>query len=493
MTNVSNNQTDTNNQSLVNTTATQTAPMINIFLKYKGQQYNIAIEPHKTISELMNKIYDKIKTTNVNVIHNANELNAADNSPLSSIFVSHGTNTLTVIDINSFVQTQTNPNTNNALRMNNYDNNLNTQQENCNVPSNNNQAQQNDTITLYCTNVSSLGLNNSEMTLYRIDVRKNLTVDQTKDEILKAEITIDNKQTNLKNFNVDKNRFVVCKADDNGRPIKILNDDEKISDVFNESFNYVIIPNVVTVRIVIDGTEQDFNYPVIINNEFNNQSLKKFIMDELANKNMTLGNNSKNVNALNDKGWEVPSGVKNCFHAIQYDDVEITTKTKTLQPMPAQVPAQTITVPQVQKVPAQTVPVQNYNDSNEHFVRGVNIWGDKNRHVLTTNVPVTAPVPQVQSAYPPVVQRPMPVPAQTHVAPVPVRVPTFFASRQQRTNNPPERYKLEKANGPIDPMRRYRMFDGYGFLYSQKPIKTWPSERGLQMWTDDPTAYYRFQ
>ena len=328
-----NNQTDTNNAPLTNNNQ-QTTPKICINFNHSGIKHSIIIESNKTIRELKQEIREKVDNPNFEVTFNSQKLNMDDDGPLSSVFGNR--NQVTLMIYNAAPPQPYQNNTNTAFTNTNIDNNSN----NYNATANSNPAPQNDTITLYCTNISSKGLNNFGMPIYHIDVRKNLTVDKTKDEILKAEMIIDNKPTNLKAFNVKKDDFVVCKADDNGKPIRILKDDEKISDVFNISPNYDIIPKVVTARIAIDGTQQDFNYPVIVNNEFNDQTLKEFIMNELENENKTIVSIT-DQNTLNKKGYEVSSGVDNCFFRINYKNVKITTKPITV--VPVQVPAQQIT------------------------------------------------------------------------------------------------------------------------------------------------------
>ena len=362
-------------QNQVPTTNTQDPPpMITLFYSIDSKPQAITLTENNTVHDVVQRIKQKTKASDIKIIYNAQELKDNDTRTLLDVPISNNA-TLTVTQIKQNIN-DTQQNQNQFLLKHNYDNSLDITQKGSNATISDNQAPQNNTNINNSISSSSVNYN---------PLKGRPTYPDTKF---------------LSKLQLQQMR--------------------NASGYYTQNRN----PNYLS--------------SIIANNPYH----KRYYNAHLKGK-------RRNPNSF--RYPNVP---------LQYNKQPIALQNSIV--MSAQ-PQNTNILNQNQVIPSN----QNISYTNPPF-----------------NIKLNTSVRPPQYG---------PVPAQTHVAPVPVRVPTFFASRQQRTNNPPERYKLEKANGPIDPMRRYRMFDGYGFLYSQKPIKTWPSERGLQMWTDDPTAYYRFQ
>lgn len=564
---------------------------------------------------------------------------------------------------------------------------------------NQNSSLNSQNITLTCVNNKNSGMNNSAMVLDNIQIPKNRTVGQLKEQILRTKNQGQN--TPLQNHNVDKNDFVVCTVNAQGKPVKILDDTKTISNAFGNDTKYVVLPKVIRIKISFNGNDMVFDYPIIDdNNEFNQETFGDCIKNFLTKKRYTNIQIQSDDRWLKENGWKVASGYSDCFdicsvhitvtaakknpvvqannnigtglttttnqgntvniiqnnqnvateakinvffdfdnepccvtintnatvsdlvqavkEKVQNDDITIiynsqklqegdertlpqvqisnctkliVTQAKQVQNQPVNqngvvnqkhfnfnntgqrfsanrqiimpnvvgqvpVPVQTITStsnlttspqhlnyqtriasipfyprrsyhatlrdkekPKVGDIKRPNAMYINKNNYQYHtsflpsrVVRMKNniqpsvqptdqaIFGGYNPFVLSKySVPAQTPAQIVNNGAVPVQSvltgpNIVQVPALQQVVQGPVTVPiNQTVVPIQQTTNSITPYTQYEANGICDPQRKYRMFDGCGFLYSKKPIKTWQSQRGLQMWTDDPGAEYCFQ
>lgn len=287
---------------------------------------------------------------------------------------------------------------------------------------------QNEKITLTCVNWVRSGLNSADIVIDDIAIEKDQTISDLKDKILAPKN--DSRKNLLQKQTIHENDFVVCTVDKNKEPVNILSDNERISDVFSNNKNYVIVPRQKIVRIKVDNAWDYFYNPVIVNNnnkdEFNTQSWIDVITKKLAIQQKAIDYSKTHIpDWLTKKGWEIVEEVDDCFSRFlpPDDSLNITTKNIT-----------------------------KYASDLNHIIGSVNNT-NLAMNITTTFTPTKSPVSTVQGrnitqpaivsnfnyyyklGLVPIVNQAVnsaqvPVPAQTSIVPVPVvPVRTFLTTQ----------------------------------------------------------------
>ena len=168
--------------------------------------------------------------------------------------------------------------------------------------------------TLTCVNSTQNGFNNNKVLLDKITIPTTSTLSQLKEKILDTKYN--NQDNVLKTNNVQKSKFIVSLADQQGQFIQLLTDESQtITQAFSTEVNYIVIPKKVVIKTNVNDAERYFKYEVIKNdNTINTQTVEDFIKAQLNVGTNDTFNFKDDSNTLNCAGLDVIKGWPNLFY-----------------------------------------------------------------------------------------------------------------------------------------------------------------------------------